>query len=194
MLLTRVLPRLLGVGLLGLLAGLLLLTSCETTRSTREGSDPTREAQRLTDEAAARAARSRQIAQVNEAGPPTFKIEQAVLAAAFIRQFGDGTVVDKVLVRPAPSAPKEKTTYYLVGMGLRDGHFRAMALPLRDTGNGALLLTPDAERYVLTGSGCPTCFFDFEDSRIIGSSCGDNSGGNSCSFQVLNENTLFAAK
>jgi hypothetical protein len=193
MLLTRVLPRLLGVGLLGLLAGLLLLTSCEATR-TREGSDPTREAQRLTDEAAARAARSRQIAQVNEAGPPTFKIEQAVLAAAFIRQFGDGTVVDKVLVRPAPSAPKEKTRYYLVGMGLRDGHFRAMALPLRDTGNGALLLTPDAERYVLTGSGCPTCFFDFEDSRIIGSSCGDNSGGNSCSFQVLNENTLFAAK
>jgi len=193
MLLMRVIPRLLGIGLLGLLAGLLLLTSCEATR-TRESTDPTREAQRLTDEAAARAARSRQIAQVNEAGPPTFKMGQAVLAAAFIRQFGDGTVVDKVLVRPSPSAPKEKTTYYLVGMGLRDGHFRAMALPLRDTGNGALLLTPDAERYVLTGSGCPTCFFDFEGSRIIGSSCGDNSGGNSCSFQVLNENNLFPVK
>jgi hypothetical protein len=193
MLLMRVIPRLLGIGLLGLLAGLLLLTSCEATR-TRESTDPTREAQRLTDEAAARAARSRQIAQVNEAGPPTFKMGQAVLAAAFIRQFGDGTVVDKVLVRPSPSAPKEKTTYYLVGMGLRDGHFRAMALPLRDTGNGALLLTPDAERYVLTGSGCPTCFFDFEGSRIIGSSCGDNSGGNSCSFRVLNENNLFPVK
>jgi hypothetical protein len=193
MLLMRVIPRLLGIGLLGLLAGLLLLTSCEATR-TRESTDPTREAQRLTDEAAARAARSRQIAQVNEAGPPTFKMGQAVLAAAFIRQFGDGTVVDKVLVRPSPSAPKEKTTYYLIGMGLRDGHFRAMALPLRDTGNGALLLTPDAERYVLTGSGCPTCFFDFEGSRIIGSSCGDNSGGNSCSFRVLNENNLFPVK
>jgi len=193
MLLMRIIPRLLGVGLLGLLAGLLLLTSCEATR-TRESTDPTREAQRLTDEAAARAARSRQIAQVNEAGPPTFKMGQAVLAAAFIRQFGDGTVVDKVLVRSAPGAPKEKATYYLVGMGLRDGHFRAMALPLRDTGNGALLLTPDAERYVLTGSGCPTCFFDFDGNRIIGSSCGDNSGGNSCSFQVLNENRLFPAQ
>jgi hypothetical protein len=187
----RILPRLLGIGLLGLLAGLLLLTSCETTRGTRESTDPTREAQRLTDEAAARAARSRQIAQVNEAGPPTFKMGQAVLAAAFIRQFGDGTVIDKIMVRPSPSAPKEPSTYYLIGMGLRDGSFRAMALPLRNTGNGALLLTPDAERYVLTGSGCPTCFFDFEGSRIIGSSCGDNSGGNSCAFQVLNENSLF---
>lgn len=189
----RILPRLLGIGLLGLLAGLLLLTSCEATRN-RESSDPTREAQRLTDEAAARAARSRQIAQVNEAGPPTFKMGRAVLAAAFIRQFGDGTVIDKVLVRPSPSAPKESTIYYLVGMGLHDGRFRAMALPLRNTGNGALLLTPDAERYVLTGSGCPTCFFDFEGNRIIGSSCGDNSGGNSCSFQILNENSLFPLK
>jgi hypothetical protein len=189
----RILPRLLGIGLLGLLAGLLLLTSCEATR-TRERSDPTREAQRLTDEAAARAARSRQIAQVNEAGTPVFKMGQAVLAAAFIRQFGDGTVIDKVMVRPSPSAPKESATYYLVGMGLRDGSFRAMALPLRNTGNGALLLTPDAERYVLTGSGCPTCFFDFEGSRIIGSSCGDNSGGNSCSFRVLNQNNLFPLK
>lgn len=194
MLRMRIIPRLLGIGLLGLLAGLLLLTSCETTRSTRERSDPTREAQRLTEEAAARAARSRQIAQVNEAGPPTFKMGQAVLAAAFIRQFGDGTVIDKIMVRPSPSAPKETTTYYLVGMGLRDGHFRAMALPLRNTGNGALSLTPDAERYVLTGNGCPTCFFDFEGSRIIGSSCGDNSGGNSCSFQVLNENNLFPVR
>ncbi len=190
----RFLPRLLGLGLLGLLTSLLLLTSCETTR-TRESSDPVREAQRLSDEAATRrnALVSKQIAQVVEAGPPTFKTAQSVLASAFIRQFGDGTVVDKVLVRPAPSAPKEKTTYYLIGMGLKDGHFRAMALPLRDSGSGALYLTPDAERYVLTGTGCPTCVFDFEGDRIVGSSCGDNvEAGSTCTFQVLESNTLFA--
>jgi hypothetical protein len=189
----RLLPRLLGFGLLGLLAGLLLLTSCETTR-TRESSDPVREAQRLSDEAAARRSMlvSKQIAQLVEAGPPTFKTAQSVLASAFIRQFGDGTVVDKVLVRPAPSAPKEKTTYYLIGMGLKDGHFRAMALPLRDSGSGALYLTPDAERYVLTGTGCPTCVFDFEGDRIVGSTCGDNAeAGSTCTFQVLDNNTLF---
>jgi hypothetical protein len=173
----HLLPRLLGFGLLGLLAGLLLFTSCETTRN-HERSDPAREAQRIND----------------EAGPPTFKTGQSVLAAAFIRQFGDGTVIDKVMVRPAPSAPKEPATYYLIGMGLRDGRFRAMALPLRNSGNGALLLSPNAERYVLTGSGCPTCFFNFEGNHIIGSSCDDNSGGSSCTFQVLEENTLLVRK
>lgn len=190
----HLLPRLLGFSLLGLLAGLLFLTSCEATR-TREGSDPAREAQRLSDEAAARrnALISKQIAQVQEAGLPSFKTPQSVLAAAFIRQFGDGTVIDKILVRPAPSAPKEKATYYLIGMGLRDGHFRAMALPLRDSGNGALYLTPDAERYVLTGTGCPTCVFDFEGDRIVGSTCGDNTeAGSRCTFEVLDSNTLFA--
>jgi hypothetical protein len=189
----RILPRLLGFGLLGLLAGLLLLTSCEATR-TRESSDPTREAQRMTDEAAARRSSlvSKQIAQTREAGLPLFKTPESVVAAAFIRQFGDGTVIDKILVRPAPAAPKEKTTYYLIGMGLKDGHYRAMALPLRDSGSGALYLTPDAERYVLTGTGCPTCVFDFEGDRIVGSSCGDNvEAGSNCTFQVLNNNTLF---
>jgi hypothetical protein len=189
----RILPRLLGFGLLGLLAGLLLLTSCEATR-TRESSDPTREAQRMTDEAAARRSSlvSKQIAQTREAGLPLFKTPESVVAAAFIRQFGDGTVIDKILVRPAPAAPKEKTTYYLIGMGLKDGHYRSMALPLRDSGSGALYLTPDAERYVLTGTGCPTCVFDFEGDRIVGSSCGDNvEAGSNCTFQVLNNNTLF---
>jgi hypothetical protein len=190
----HLLPRLLGFGLLSLLAGLLILTSCEATR-TRESSDPAREAQRLSDEAAARrnSLVSKQIAQLQEAGLPIFKTSESVVAAAFIRQFGDGTVIDKILVRPAPGAPKEKATYYLIGMGLRDGHFRAMALPLRDSGNGALYLTPDAERYVLTGTGCPTCVFDFEGDRIVGSTCGDNAeAGSSCTFQVLNANTLFA--
>ena len=105
----RIFTRLLGVGLLGLLVGLLLLTSCETTR-TRERSDPTREAQLLGGEGAVRpgAALSRQVAQVGEAGPPTFTTAQSGLATAFIRQFGDGTVVDKILVRPAPSAPRSR--------------------------------------------------------------------------------------
>ncbi|RZK16750.1 MAG: hypothetical protein EOO56_19355 [Hymenobacter sp.] len=192
----RFIPRLLGVGLLGLLVGLLLLTSCEATR-TRERSDPAREAQQLSDEAATRRSSlvSRQIAQTQEAGPPIFKTAQSVLAQAFIRQFGDGTVIDKILVRPAPSAPKERTTYYLVGMGLREGKFRAMALPLSNSGNGALYLTPTAERYVLTGSGCPSCYFTFEGSQITGSSCADNSeGAGSCNLEVLDGNTLFVRK
>ena len=38
------------------------------------------------------------------------------LAQAFIRQFNDGTVIDKVQVRKAPGDAKTPV-YYLIGMG-----------------------------------------------------------------------------
>ena len=192
----RLLPRLRlpVLGLLSLLVGFSLVTSCEIARN-REHGDPAREAQRLQTEAAAMSGKvkvsNRQIALVNPTGPLTFKTPQSVLASAFIKQFGDGTVIDKVLVRKAPSGPNDTPHYYLIGVGQHDGSYRAMALPLRGTDDGTLYLSSDAERYVATGVGCPTCFFDFEGSRIVGSSCDDNSGGSRCAFKMLNANTLF---
>lgn len=189
--------RLSSFCLLSLLTGFLLLTSCETVRK-RERNDPAREAQRLTDEAAIASGKmkvsNRQIAMINETGTPTFKTPQSVLATAFIRQFGDGTVIDKVLVRKAPGGPKDVPHYFLIGLGQRDGSYRAMAVPLRTADDGTLYLSSESERYVLTGVGCPTCFFDFEGSHIVGSSCDDNSGGSRCTFKMLNENTLFVQK
>ncbi len=189
----RALPRLFGLLLLGLLSGLLLLSSCETTRR-REASDPTREAQRLNDEAGASlsgSASSRQIMRLDGKGTVKYKLAQSVLAAALIRQFHDGTVIDRIMVRKAPGSEAAQPVYYLIGMGNNNGSYRAIALPLRGTDDSTYYLTPNASRYVISGAGCPSCYFDFEDGHIIGTTCDDNSGGSSCTLKVLEANQVF---
>ena len=190
----RTLPRLFGLLLLGLLSSLLLLASCETARR-REASDPTREAQRLSDAAGASlsgSASSRQIMHLDGKGAVKYKLSQAVMAAALIRQFGDGTVIDRIMVRRAPGSEEKQPVYYLIGMGHQNGAYRAMALPLRGTDDSTYYLTPTASRYVITGVGCPSCYFDFEDGHIVGTTCDDNSGGSSCTMKVLDANEVFA--
>ena len=177
-----------------MLSGLLLLASCETTRR-RESADPTREAQRLSDAAGASlsgSASSRQIMQLDGKGTVKYKLAQSVMAAALIRQFHDGTVIDRIMVRKAPGSEEKQPVYYLIGMGHNNGAYRAVALPLRGTDDSTYYLTPNASRYVITGVGCPSCYFDFEDGHIIGTTCDDNSGGSSCTMKVLEANEVFA--
>ena len=191
----RTLPRLFGLLLLGVLSGLLLLSSCETTRR-REASDPTREAQRLSDAAGASlsgSASSRQIMQLDGKGTVKYKLAQSVMAAALIRQFHDGTVIDRIMVRKAPGSEEKQPVYYLIGLGHNNGSYRAIALPLRGTDDSTYYLTPNASRYVISGVGCPSCYFDFEDGHIIGTTCDDNSGGSSCTMKVLEANQVFVA-
>jgi hypothetical protein len=191
----RTLPRLFGLLLLGVLSGLLLLSSCETTRR-REASDPTREAQRLSDAAGASlsgSASSRQIMQLDGKGAVKYKLAQSVMAAALIRQFHDGTVIDRIMVRKAPGSEEKQPVYYLIGLGHNNGSYRAIALPLRGTDDSTYYLTPNASRYVISGVGCPSCYFDFEDGHIIGTTCDDNSGGSSCTMKVLEANQVFVA-
>jgi hypothetical protein len=190
----RTLPRLFGLLLLGVLSGLLLLSSCETTRR-RERSDPSREAQRLSDAAGASlsgSASSHQIMRLDNKGTVKYKLAQSVMAAALIRQFNDGTVFDRIMVRKAPGSEEAAPVYYLIGMGHNNGAYRAVALPLRGTDDSTYYLTPAASRYVITGVGCPSCYFDFEDGHIIGTTCDDNSGGSSCTMKVLQANQVFA--
>ena len=189
----RTLPRLFGLLLLGVLSGLLLLSSCETTR-TRESSSPARQAQRLSDAAGASlsgSASSRQVMQLDGKGAVKYKLAQSVMAAALIRQFHDGTVIDRIVVRKAPGSDAANPVYYLIGMGQNGGSFRAIALPLRGTDDSTYYLTPNASRYVISGVGCPSCYFDFEDGHIIGTTCDDNAGGSSCTLQVLPANEVF---
>lgn len=189
----RTLPRLFGLLLLGALTSLLLLASCETTRR-RESSSPSREAQRLSDAAGAAlsgSASSRQIMQLDGKGTVKYKLAQSVMAAAFIRQFNDGTVFDRIMVRKAPGSEEKQPVYYLIGMGHQNGAYRAVALPLRGTDDSTYYLTPTASRYVITGVGCPNCYFDFEDGHIVGTTCDDNSGGSSCTMKVLEANQIF---
>ena len=179
-------PRLLGLGLLSLLV-ILLVMSCESTKSTaNEFGSPNR----MKGETIAKA-ETRQIVHLTDTSTE-YITSRNELAQAFIRQFNDGTVVDKVQVRKAPGAADAPAKYYLIGMGLRNGMFRAMALPLTAGGDNAFFLRPSAERYILSSNGCPACFFNFENGRIMGTSCSQNSGGSFCDLKVEPNNVLFA--
>ncbi|MBO2012642.1 hypothetical protein [Hymenobacter negativus] len=182
------LPRLLGLGLLSLLV-MLLVMSCE---STKPGGGEFGSPNRIKGEVIAKP-ESRQIVHFTDSSTE-YITPRNELAQAFIRQFNDGTVIDKVLVRKAPAGPNDPISYYIIGMGLRYGRFRAMALPLTAGGDNTFYLRPNAECYTLTGIGCPTCFFNFENGRIVGTSCDENSGGNTCDLKVTNSVSLFAAK
>jgi hypothetical protein len=116
------------------------------------------------------------------------------LAKAFIRQFGDGTTIDKTMVRKVQGKPKDPPMYYLVGLGLRNGMFRGMALPLTKSTGSELYLSSNATRYIISGVDCPFCFFDFEHNDIVGSTCEENSGGNRCDLRVEETNTLFSRR
>ena len=189
----RALSRLFGLLLLGLLSGLVLLSSCETAR-TRESKDDAQQMKDLSNAAGASllgVAGSRQVMRLDHQGEVKYKLPQSAVAAALIRQFHDGTVIDRVQVRLAPGSDDKQPVYYLIGLGHRNGGFRAIALPLHGTDDSTYYLIPTASRYVLTGVGCPTCFFDFEAGHIVGTTCEDNSGGSSCSLQVLNANQVF---
>jgi hypothetical protein len=184
----KYLPRLLGLGLLSLLV-MLLAMSCESSKqATSEFGSPNR----VKGEVIA-APESRQIVHFTDSSTE-YITPRNELARAFIRQFGDGTVVDKIQVRKAPVGPKDPTSYYLVGMGLRNGMFRAMALRLTTGGDNTYYLSPTSERYTLTSVGCPTCFFNFENGRIVGTTCSENSGGSHCDLKVDSNNALFSAQ
>ena len=191
----RLFPRLLGLGLL-ILMMLLLTMSCETSRRTTDEYVAPNRAEATTDEDNERPSEvaSRQIAQLNDFGKIEFKTPQSELARAFIRQFHDGTVIDKIMVRKAPGKDKLSTGYYLVGMGLRNGMFRAMALPLQNGGDNTFSLSSAAERYIISGVGCTGCTFNFEDGRIVGTTCSDNSGGSLCDLRVEPSNSLFTRR
>jgi hypothetical protein len=186
--------RLFGLLLLGMLSGLLLLSSCETTRN-GENTAPVGKAERtgnMPGAALSGAANSHQIMHLDNKGAVKYKVGQAALAAALIRQFHDGTVIDRVQVRKAPGSEATSPVYYLIGLGHNNGSYRAIALPLRGTNDSTYYLSPKASRYVISGVGCPNCYFDFENGHIIGTTCDDNSGGSSCNLKVLQENEVFA--
>jgi hypothetical protein len=168
------------------------LAACETTKPKRGGfpevSAPTgdeAEIKRRSLEAT-----SKQVARVAE-GKVEYLIPRAQLASAFIREFHDGTVVDKTMIRKVQESPKDKAIYYLVGLGLRNGMFRSMAIPLETSSDKSLYLNSKAERYIVTSVGCNFCYFSFEKNRIVGTTCEDNSGGSRCDLVVEETNGIF---
>ena len=137
-------------------------------------------------------AASKIVAAVGEKGLIKYLVPREQLAQAFNRQFGDGTSIDKTMVRKVQGGPKDPASYYLVGLGLRNGMFRSMAVPLTLISGSELSLRSNAKRYIITGVRCNFCFFNFDNNEIVGTTCEENSGGSSCDLRTEDNNTLFS--
>lgn len=123
-----------------------------------------------------------------------FSIREDQLRQRFIHEFGDGTVVDKALITPIRDEPRDKPTYYLVGMGQLNGEYRAMALQLYATKEGSLFLKPDADRFIASGTNCPMCYFRYSRGKITGVDCADESTGRTarrCDLKRETGNRLY---
>lgn len=179
-------PRLLRL----LLASALLtavLPACETTKKgIPEFTSPDK-----SDISRKQEPSSKIVATVGEKGLIKYLVPREQLAQAFTRQFGDGTSIDKTMVRKVQGGPKDQASYFLVGLGLRNGMFRGMAIPLTLVSDSELMLRSNASRYIISGVGCTFCFFNFENNDIVGTTCEENSGGSSCDLRVVDSNTFF---
>lgn len=167
-----------------------LLSACETSKRSfpeigTTDNDPEAAERRRRMEAV-----SKQVARVNE-GKVEYVVPRAQLAKGFIQQFNDGTVIDRVTIRKVQESPKDPATYYVVGLGLRDGRFQAMAIPLQSSSDNSLYLSSNAARYIITSVGCNNCFFNFEKNQITGTTCEENTGGSRCDLRVEDNNTFF---
>lgn len=119
-------------------------------------------------------------------------VSREELLQPFIREFGDGTVVDKVMIRKVQETKNDKPAYFLVALGIRSGSFRSMALELDVASDNALYLSSSGSKHICqSGVGCNFCYFTFSGNRITGCECESRAPGNNCSHKFSEKNSLL---
>lgn len=114
------------------------------------------------------------------------------LMQPFIQEFGDGTVVDKVMIRKVQESQQDKAGYYLVGMGIRNGYYRAMALQLDVASDNSLYLSSKSKKFICGATaGCSFCYFTFSGNQITGCECESRAPGNLCEQKFSDSNQLL---
>ena len=119
-------------------------------------------------------------------------VPQQELMQPFIREFGDGTVIDQVMIRKVQETKEDEPVYYLVGLGIRNGAFRSMALTLDLAADNSLYLSSKGAKHICRASiGCNFCFFTFSGNKITGCECDSRATENNCSHKFAEGNTLL---
>ncbi|MHA6249884.1 hypothetical protein ACXYMU_18255 [Pontibacter sp. CAU 1760] len=114
------------------------------------------------------------------------------LLQPFIKEFGDGTVVDQVMIRKVQETKEDQPVYYLVGLGIQNGAFRSMAINLDVASDNSLYLSSKGDKHICRASiGCSFCFFTFSGNEITGCECDSRSPANTCSHRFIQGNTLL---
>ncbi|EJF09137.1 MULTISPECIES: hypothetical protein [Pontibacter] len=121
-----------------------------------------------------------------------FVVPQQELIQPFIKEFGNGTVVNKVTIHKVQDNKKLPATYYLVGLGIHNGSFRSMALELDVSSDNSLYLSSKSMKHICEATaGCDFCYFTFEDNRITGCQCSIRAAGYDCRHKVQEGNNLL---
>lgn len=119
-------------------------------------------------------------------------VSKEALLQPFIREFGDGTVVDKVMIRKVQEVEEDTAAYYLVGLGMRNGAFRSMALELDIASDNSLYLSSQGAKHMCQASiGCSFCYFTYSGNKITGCECGSRSPENKCVHKLSQTNGLL---
>ncbi|WP_347158476.1 hypothetical protein [Pontibacter chitinilyticus] len=114
------------------------------------------------------------------------------LLQPFIREFGDGTVVDKVMIRKVQESKEDSAAYYLVGLGMRNGAFHSMALELDIASNNSLYLSSKSTKHICEAApGCDFCYFTFSGNKVTGCECSSRAPGNNCVHKTSGTNELL---
>ncbi|MBX0332160.1 hypothetical protein K3G39_02815 [Pontibacter sp. HSC-14F20] len=121
-----------------------------------------------------------------------FVVPQQELVQPFIKEFGNGTVVNKVTIHKVQDNKNLPATYYLVGLGMYNGSFRSMALELDVASDNSLYLSSKSMKHICEATaGCDFCYFSFEDNRITGCQCSIRAAGYDCRHKVQEGNKLL---
>ncbi|GAB3532646.1 hypothetical protein GCM10027443_16750 [Pontibacter brevis] len=121
-----------------------------------------------------------------------YVVRRQELLQPFIREFGDGTVVDQVMIRKVQETKEDKPAYYLVAIGMRSGSFRSMALELDLAADNALYLSSSGSKHMCqSGAGCGFCYFTFSGNKITGCECESRAPGNNCTHKFSENNNLL---
>jgi hypothetical protein len=168
----------------GLLLVLLLSTSC-----TRRESFPQESSEPL--EAEAERYEGQLLAQVIR-DSITYIVPKQALQQPLTREFGDGTVVEKVMIRKVQEDKTDTAAYYLVGLGMRNGNFRSMALELDVTADNGLYLSSKSEKHICeASSGCDFCYFTYVGNNVTGCECATRVPGYNCEHTMSPTNQVL---
>jgi hypothetical protein len=119
-------------------------------------------------------------------------VSKEALLQPFIREFGDGTVVDKVMIRKVQEVEEDTAAYYLVGLGIKHGAFRSMALELEIASDNSLFLSSQSNKHICQAAiSCSFCYFTFSGNKITGCECSSRSTENKCVHKISPTNGLL---
>ena len=120
-----------------------------------------------------------------------YAVQPEQMLQPFIDEFGDGTVVDHAQIRRIQATSKDKPYYYAVGIGMKNGDFRMMAIELYASSDNSLYVTPQARKYISTSEDCDFCMFTYDKNVITGAECQSRNAEEPCTFKVEDRNSFM---